>query len=68
MAYNANGQMAPGFPKWTTGWTMFSPAAGDLLSNGRSDLVTRPPGAIQSAHWYPRLRTVTFHRSRSDLV
>jgi hypothetical protein len=99
MAYNANGQMAPGFPKWTTGWTMFSPAAGDLLSNGRSDLVsvtregylfawetngpasadaqwwhtqhdewntgnyeavTRPPGAIQSAHWYPRLRTVTF--------
>jgi hypothetical protein len=39
-AYEAGGEMAPGFPKWTTGWTMFSPAAGDLLSNGHSDLVS----------------------------
>lgn len=39
-AYEAGGEMAAGFPKWTTGWTMFSPSAGDLLSNGRSDLVS----------------------------
>jgi hypothetical protein len=39
-AYEAGGEMAAGFPKWTTGWTMFSPSAGDLLSNGHSDLVS----------------------------
>jgi hypothetical protein len=32
--------MASGFPKWTTGWNLFSPAAGDLFSNGHVDLVT----------------------------
>jgi hypothetical protein len=39
-AYSATGAMASGFPKWTTGWTIFSPAAGDLFSNGHDDLVT----------------------------
>jgi hypothetical protein len=39
MAYTANGAIAPGFPKWTSGWTMFAPAAGDVLSDGRTELV-----------------------------
>jgi hypothetical protein len=32
--------MAPGFPKWTTGWNLFSPVAGDLFGTGSVDLVT----------------------------
>jgi len=32
--------MAAEFPKWTTGWTVFSPAAGDLFSNGTVDIVS----------------------------
>jgi hypothetical protein len=40
VAYTASGEMAPEFPKWTTGWSMFSPASGDLLSNGYTDLVS----------------------------
>ena len=39
-AYTPTGTMAAGFPKWTTGWTLFSPAAGDVLSNGKVDLLT----------------------------
>ena len=39
-AYDAGGAHGEGFPKWTTGWTLFSPAAGDLLSNGDVDLVS----------------------------
>ncbi len=38
-AYGAGGSMAAEFPKWTTGWTVFSPSAGDLLSNGHTDIV-----------------------------
>ena len=33
MAMTQTGQLT-GFPKWTTGWTVFSPSAGDALSNG----------------------------------
>jgi hypothetical protein len=40
MAWDGTGGMAPGFPKWTTGWTVFSPAAGDLLGDGSVELVT----------------------------
>jgi hypothetical protein len=39
-AYDSTGAMAAGFPKWTTGWNVFSPAAGDLLGGGKVDLVT----------------------------
>jgi hypothetical protein len=39
-AYTPGGLMAPGFPKWTTGWNVFSPVAGDVLSNGHVDLVS----------------------------
>jgi hypothetical protein len=39
-ANGTGGAMAEGFPKWTTGWTVFSPAAGDLLSNGKTDIVS----------------------------
>ena len=31
--------MASGFPKWTTGWTVFSPTAGDLFGDGKVELV-----------------------------
>lgn len=37
-AYTATGSQAPGFPKWTTGWNYFAPSAGDLFSDGRTDL------------------------------
>src|SRR5262249_58419757 len=39
-AYGPLGGMPAGFPKWTTGWNLFSPAAGDLLSDGRVDIVS----------------------------
>jgi hypothetical protein len=32
--------LAPGFPKFTSGWTVFAPSTGDLLSNGHIDVVT----------------------------
>jgi hypothetical protein len=38
--YTARGSMAAGFPKWTSGWNLFSPTAGDVLSNGKVDLVS----------------------------
>jgi hypothetical protein len=39
-ANTSTGALAEGFPKWTTGWNIFSPAAGDLLSNGNVDVVS----------------------------
>jgi hypothetical protein len=39
-AYQAGGGSPTGFPKWTTGWNLFSPVAGDVLSNGRVDLLS----------------------------
>jgi hypothetical protein len=39
-ASTSSGALAEGFPKWTTGWTLFSPAAGDLLSDGDTDVVS----------------------------
>ncbi|MGH9207272.1 MAG: FG-GAP repeat domain-containing protein, partial [Acidimicrobiales bacterium] len=38
-AYTSAGGQAPGFPKFDGGWSVWSPSAGDLLSNGRTDLV-----------------------------
>ena len=39
-AFGAGGAQAPGFPKFTTGWTVFSPSAGDLDGRGRVSLVS----------------------------
>ncbi len=39
VAYDAAGLPVPGFPKWTPGWVVFSPTAGDLAGNGHVDLV-----------------------------
>jgi hypothetical protein len=40
VAFTDTGSMASGFPKWTTGWTLFSPTAGDILGGGLVELVT----------------------------
>ena len=41
--YATGGGQAPGFPKFMTGWSLWAPSAGDLLSRGTTDLamVTR---------------------------
>lgn len=39
-AFAPDGTEAPGFPKWTPGWTFFAPTCGDLLGTGRVDLVS----------------------------
>jgi len=39
-AYTGTGAMSAGFPEWTTGWTVFCPSAGDLLSWGSVDVVS----------------------------
>jgi hypothetical protein len=39
-AVKPTGAEAPGFPKFTSGWDLWAPAAGDLLSTGRTDIVT----------------------------
>jgi hypothetical protein len=33
------GTQVPGFPKFTTGWVLYSPSAGDLTSDGHVDVV-----------------------------
>ena len=33
------GQPVSGWPKWTGGWTLFTPAVGDLLGNGTNTIV-----------------------------
>jgi hypothetical protein len=38
-AYLPDGSQAPGFPKYTGSWTVFSPAAGDLFGTGQVDVV-----------------------------
>jgi hypothetical protein len=38
-AYGDSGAPAAGFPKFTAGWTVFAPAAGDLFGDGRTHLV-----------------------------
>ncbi|MGO9912145.1 MAG: hypothetical protein ACLPQS_13435 [Acidimicrobiales bacterium] len=39
-ARTSTGTEAPGFPKFTGGWSVYAPSAGDLLSDGHDDLVT----------------------------
>lgn len=38
-AYGESGEQAGRFPKFTSGWNLFGPTAGDLDSDGRTDLV-----------------------------
>jgi hypothetical protein len=38
-AYTEGGSQAEGFPKFTTGWALWSPSAGDLDSDGLTELV-----------------------------
>jgi hypothetical protein len=38
-AYEAGGEQAEGFPKFTTGWILWSPTVGDLDSDGDVELV-----------------------------
>jgi hypothetical protein len=39
-ARTSTGAEVSGFPKFTGGWTLYAPSAGDLLGNGHDDLVT----------------------------
>ncbi len=39
-AVTKTGQEVPGFPKWTTGWTLFAPTVSDLAGNGKLDLIS----------------------------
>ncbi len=39
-AFTSSGGQAAGFPKFTGGWSLFSPEAGDLDGDGHTDLVT----------------------------
>jgi hypothetical protein len=62
----STGQPLAGWPKWTGGWSLFTPAVGDLLGNGTNTVVvglregwlhayTTPglPGANDDAwHWH----------------
>jgi hypothetical protein len=38
--YRASGGQAAGWPKFTSGWTVFSPSSGDLFGAGRTQVVT----------------------------
>ena len=61
-----SGAPVPGWPKWTGGWSLFTPAVGDLGGNGRVEVVVglregylrafRTPGRAtandQAWHWH----------------
>jgi hypothetical protein len=38
--FGADGAQVEGFPRFTAGWTRWSPAAGDLDSDGRTEIVS----------------------------
>jgi len=38
--FGADGRQVEGFPKFTSGWTLWSPAAGDLDGDGTTEVVT----------------------------
>lgn len=61
--FGAGGGQAEGFPKFTAGWSLWSPAAGDLDGDGRTELVSvsregylyawRTPGrATANVEWW----------------
>jgi hypothetical protein len=37
-AFNSDGSMASGFPKFMTGWEIFGPSVGDIDGNGRNEV------------------------------
>jgi len=39
-AYTSTGTQAPGWPKFTGGWTVYSPSAGDLLGDRQTEIVS----------------------------
>ena len=39
-AFDILGRQAAGFPKFTTGWTLYSPTAGDLNGDGKVEIVS----------------------------
>lgn len=61
-AYTAGALEATGFPKFTTGWTIWSPSVGDLFGDGHNDVVAmtregylmawRTPGLATSSEWW----------------
>jgi hypothetical protein len=72
-----DGSEAPGFPKFTGGWTTYSPASGDLFGTGTTDLVTvtregylfawaTPGPASSSGQWW-RFRHDEWNSGNYDL-
>jgi hypothetical protein len=61
-AHQGTGALVAGFPKFTGGWTVFSPSSGDLLSDGTQDVVLitregylfawRTPGKTSASEWW----------------
>lgn len=61
-AYTSNGELAPGWPKFHTGWEVFGPAVGDVDGDGRNEvaittregyvMVWDTPGRATSSEWW----------------
>ncbi len=61
-AFNADGTMVSGWPKFTTGWEVFGPAVGDLDGNGKNEIaittregylmVWNTPGRSSADQWW----------------
>ena len=61
-AFNADGSLASGFPKFTTGWDVFGPSVGDIDGNGRNEVaittregyleVWNTPGKATADQWW----------------
>jgi hypothetical protein len=64
-AFNSDGSMASGFPKFTTGWEVFGPAVGDIDRDGRNEvaittregyvMVWNTPGKAADEQWWSSL-------------
>lgn len=63
MAYTTGGVQAAGFPKFTTGWSVWAPAIGDVATTGHNDVVeltregyvfdwTTPGSASANSEWW----------------
>jgi len=71
----ATGEPVPGWPKWTGGWTLWTPAVGDLDGDGRVEVVAslregvlrawRTPGRAEANgeawHWHQNDRNTGLH-------
>jgi hypothetical protein len=61
-AFNADGSLASGFPKFHTGWEVFGPAVGDIDGDGRNEvaittregyvMVWNTPGRPSADQWW----------------